>query len=468
MSRPTRQLVLISLIAFGILSADRAEAKAPNIVVILADDLGWSDLGCYGADLHETPRLDQLAKDALRFTQAYSAAPVCTPTRAALLTGKHPTRLNITTWFESSSNPTKGKKLIPPTTSGNLDLAEVTLAERLHAAGYFTALVGKWHLGDALHYPEVQGFDQNIGGTFWGAPATHFAPYLGKVTEAEERRYVPGLSNWKKDEYLADRLTSEAIKVIQQHRGEPFFLYLAYHAVHTPLEAPTDLVEKYRAKIRPEMKHQNPTYAAMVENLDTNVGRVLDAIKEQGIEDETLVVFTSDNGGYLRDSSGTSVTSNHPLRSGKGSLYEGGIRVPLLIKWPGRTKPGATSNVPVVTMDLHATIMDAVEQPQPTLTDGVSLLPIVDAKPHTSFERPFYFHFPHYYPTTTPASGIRDGVWKLIHYYEDGHDELFDLKSDPGEVQNVLGSNPEKGKELRSKLENWIKQVNAPLPSASS
>lgn len=461
-------MLLGSFFALVFCPSEAAFAKTPNVVVILADDLGWSDLGCYGADLHETPRLDQFASDSLRFTQAYSAAPVCTPTRAALLTGKHPTRLNITTWSESSSRPTKGRKLVPPLTSGHLELAEVTLAERLHEAGYFTALVGKWHLGDAQHYPEVQGFDQNIGGTFWGAPATHFAPYLGKVTETEERRYVPGLSNWKKDEYLADRLTSEAIKVIQLHRTEPFFLYLAFHAVHTPLEAPATLVEKYRAKLRPEMKHQNPTYAAMVENLDTNVGRLLDAIREQGIDDETLVIFTSDNGGYLRDSSGTFVTSNHPLRSGKGSLYEGGIRVPLFIRWPGRSKPGATSDLPVVTMDLHATVLDVVEQPQPKQTDGLSLVPVIDGKPLTGFERSFYFHFPHYYPTTTPASAIRDGDWKLLHYYEDGHDELFHLKSDPGEAQNVLGSHSEKGKELRSKLDTWIKKVNAPLPSASS
>ena len=458
--------LVIALCLAGLLSASSPILARPlNVVVVLIDDLGWSDLGCYGADLHETPRLDQLAKSSVRFTQAYSAAPVCTPTRAALMTGKHPTRLGITTWFESSATPTKGRKLIPPVTKGNLELAEVTLAERLHEAGHFTALIGKWHLGDALHYPEVQGFDQNIGGTFWGAPATHFAPYLGDAKETQERRYVPGLPGGPKDEYLADRLTTEAIKVVKQQRDKPFFLYLAYHAVHTPLEAPAQLVGKYQSKITPNLKHQNPTYAAMVDNVDANIGRLLDAIDQEGLTDETLVIVTSDNGGYLKDSRGTFVTSNYPLRSGKGSLYEGGVRVPLFIRWPGRTATGSICDVPVVTMDLHATILKATSLENQAESDGRSLAPLIAGEKWDQPDRPFYFHYPHYYPTTAPVSAVREGRWKLLHYYEDERDELFDLMADPTESHDLAAIESTKAKELREKLSAWCDQVNAPLPA---
>ncbi len=250
-------------------------------MVILADDLGWSDLGCYGADLHETPHIDRLARQGERFTSAY-AASICSPTRAALLTGKHYARLHMTIWYEGSLEPDHGHELMPPKSVGNLPLEEVTLAERLQDAGYLTALVGKWHLGDAGHFPETQGFDINIGGTHWGAPQSFFYPYRGDRHYGRELRYVPDLPYGEQGEYLTDRLTDEALKIIDRAGQQPFFLYLAHHAVHTPIEGKPTLVERYQQKLSPGLHHQNATYAAMTHSLDDSVGRVLAQLEERG------------------------------------------------------------------------------------------------------------------------------------------------------------------------------------------
>lgn len=293
----------------------------PNFVFILVDDLGWADLGCYGGDLHETPNIDRLAQQGMRFTDAYAAAPVCSPTRASIMTGKYPARLHMTIWYESSANPPQGRKLVPPITQGNLPHAQVTIAEVLKQAGYFTAHVGKWHLGDAAHYPQTHGFDVNIGGTFWGAPYTFFYPYSGSGTRwGGEFRYVPHLEFGDEGEYLTDRLTDEAMRVMDETEGKPFFLNLCYHTVHTPIEGKRELVEHYRKKLRPDMNHRNCEYAAMVHSLDENIGRILGKIDELGIAEHTIVVFFSDNGGYINKYEGIVVTNNHPLRSGKGSL----------------------------------------------------------------------------------------------------------------------------------------------------
>ncbi len=441
--------------------------RQPNIVLILADDLGWADLGCYGADLHETPNLDRLARQGVRFTDAY-AAPVCSPTRAALMTGKHPARLHLTTWYESSHNPPRNRALVPPITVADLPHREITIAEVLRSAGYRTAIVGKWHLGQATHYPETQGFDINIGGTFWGAPATHFFPYRGRGSTEDEIRYVPHLEWGEPGEYLTDRLTDEALKVIDRAGDQPFFLYLAHHAVHTPIEAKAPLVERYRRRLKPGLHHRNATYAAMIQSLDESVGRVLKRLEERGIAEETIVIFASDNGGYINAFRGEPVTSNHPLRSGKGSLYEGGIRVPLIVRWPGHTPAGAIAHEPVITMDLFPTILEMSGLEHDQKTDGVSLAALLENPRARLGREGLFWHFPHYYPTTTPVGAMRSGHWKLLEYFEDDHVELYDLAKDLAEQTDLAAQHPEVARRLRDRLRSWRKEVDAQMPGPNA
>ncbi len=440
-----------------------------NILFLLVDDLGWADLGCYGADLHETPHLDRLAKSAVRFTNAYAAAPVCTPTRAAILTGKHPARLRMTVWREATQTPPRNRKVIPPVVRADLPHEEVTLAEVLQAASYLTAHVGKWHLGEASHFPETHGFDIHVGGNHWGAPATFFHPYRGLA--AKEFRYVPHLAWGRAGEYLTDRLTDEAIQVIDKAKDQPFFLNLWHYGVHTPIQAKTADVEYFTKKRKPGMRHQNATYAAMVKNLDDNVGRLLAKLDERKLTERTVIVFTSDNGGYLGNPKGETVTSNHPLRSGKGSLYEGGIRVPLLVYWPGETPAGAVCAEPVTSTDFYRTLLDIAAVPdnvkRNTQSDGLSLVPLLK-DPKARLDRgALYWHFPHYYPTTTPVSAVRRGDWKLLEYHEDGRVELYHLKDDLGEAADVAAKMPEKAADLRQRLEAWRKDVGAQMPAAN-
>lgn len=446
----------------------RGEIVRPNIVLILADDLGWSDLGCYGADLHETPHLDRLAGEGLRFTDAYTA-PVCSPTRASLMTGKHYARLHMTTWYEASQDPPRDRRLIPPVTVGNLPHSETTIAKRLQAAGYLTALVGKWHLGDAIHYPETHGFDVNIGGTLWGAPNTHFYPYRGSGRFGGEFRYVPHLEGGHAGEYLTDRLTDEALGVIDSAGERPFFLYLAHHAVHTPIEAKPELVKHYEAKRAPGLRRQNAKYAAMCHSLDESVGRVLARIDERGLAKNTVVIFLSDNGGHTGKFDDVPCTDNTPLRSGKGSLYEGGVRVPLIVRWPGVIPARSECHAPVHCMDLHPTLAAIaglkVEPEGAAALDGLNLLPQL-RKPDAALSRTALFHhYPHYYPTTTPASAVRDGDWKLIEYLEDERRELYHLADDPSEAKDLSGSRPEKVAELAQKLDAWRKKIGAQMPA---
>lgn len=448
-----------------------ADASRPNILVILADDLGWSDLGCYGADLHETPHLDQLAAAGMRFTSAYAPAPVCTPTRAALLTGKHPARLGLTTYRESVSHQPRDRKLIPPLVRADLPLEEVTLADRLHDAGYRTIHVGKWHLGDAAYYPEAQGYDVHIAGNHWGAPATHFFPFRGQWNQ-QEIRYVPGLSGGKPGDYLADALTEAALQAIRAAGQEPWLLTLWHYGVHAPIQAPPADVERFEKRLDAMLNHQNAVYAAMVKNLDDNVGRVLAELDRLGQADRTLVVFTSDNGGYLgpsRQQPGVMVTNNAPLRSGKGSLYEGGIRVPLLVRWPGTVPPGASCPTPVVLTDLYRTLLEASGLPEQLdaaqQADGAGLAALLRNPGQELPARTLYWHFPHYYPTTNPVSALRDGAWKLLEYLEDSRAELFNVNDDPYETRDLSSHDPARVSQLKTKLDAWRQAVSAPMPS---
>jgi len=462
-------IVFLTALLLAPVSAFHAAEPKPNIVLILADDLGWSDLGCYGADLHETPHLDQLAKQGVRFTDAY-AMSVCTPSRAALLTGKHAARLHMTIWSEGSKTGPKKRKLVDAGSLHDLPHTETTLALRLQEAGYLTALVGKWHLGDAAHYPETHGFDVNIGGTQWGAPQTFFWPYSGSGRFGPEFRYVPHLEFGKPGEYLTDRLTDEALRVIDHAGDQPFFLYFAHYAPHTPMEAKAHDVRHFEAKLRPGQHHQNAVYAAMVKSLDDSVGRVLDHLKQSGLEQDTLVIFTSDNGGYIGTEKGQTVpvTSNAPLRSGKGGLYEGGIRVPLIVRWPGVTPEAAKCREPVVLMDLFHTLTATLSGEKPKEpTDGMDLKALLQ-NPDTKINRDaLYFHYPHYYATTTPVSAVRSGDWKLLEYLEDGHLELYNLRDDLSEKTDLAAQMPDKAASLLQQLHHWRTQVGAAMPTAN-
>ncbi|QDT40736.1 Arylsulfatase [Gimesia alba] len=453
-----------------LLAVPKVVTAAPlNVVYIIVDDLGAHDLACYGNSLHQTPHIDRLANQSMKFTQAYAASPVCSPTRASLMTGKNPARLKMTVWHEQAKSQRKTKRpLIEGKSLPNLSHDETTIAERLHRAGYRTLHVGKWHLGEAGFYPESHGFDVNIGGTLWGAPQTFFYPFSGSKHYGNEFRYVPGLlERSEKDDYLTDRLTDEAIRLLKSSTEKPFFLNMAFHTVHTPIEGKPAVVQAYEKKIQPDSPWQNAEYAAMVASLDENVGRILRTLDELKLANKTAVILMSDNGGFINKYNGKTVTSNHPLRSGKGSLYEGGIRIPLLIKWPGVTTAGTVSAEPVVTSDLYPTLIDLLQleadQGQ-NQRDGVSLKPLLTGSQKKLARDRLHFHYPHYYPTTTPASAIRAGNWKLIHYYEDGRNELYDLSQDPAETTDVSKQNPAQAQQLWDDLHGWLKSVDASFP----
>jgi len=445
----------------------------PNIIYIVTDDLGWSDLGCYGADLHETPNIDKLAKKSLIFTNSYAAGPVSSPTRAALMTGKCPARLNYTIWSEAASeSEKKGQethKYLPPATIDNLALEEVTIAEKLKENGYLTAHIGKWHIGDIMHFPETQGFDVSVASSQRGAPPTYFYPYKGFAFG--ELRFVGNLgmgANGKyftdrEGEYLEDRLTDEAMKIMQDAGSRPFFLNLCFYNVHTPLEAKAKDVAYFKNKLSPDFHHQNETYAAMVKAVDDNVGRLLKKLEELGIAENTFIVFTSDNGGYINKYKDKAVTTNFPLRSGKGSLYEGGIRIPTIIYYPKHPGKGKKIDTPISTNDYFPTVLEITGTTNNVKNiDGKSFLPLLEGKVDTCLQnRELFWHYPHYYETTKPVSAIRDGNWKLLEYLEDGHIELFNLTKDIGETDNLVNTEPQKANNLLEKLHKWKTEVNA-------
>ncbi len=470
------QLVLfvcILICQFSFAQPSTEGESRPNVLLITVDDLGWSDLGCYGADLHETPNIDAFAATGQTFTHAYAAASICSPTRASLLTGKSPAKLNMTIWREAAKNTLLAAKMIPPDVSANLPLEEITLAESLQEAGYVTAHLGKWHVGDGAHFPELHGFDINVGATVWGCPPTFFYPYRGEIYRSQ--RFVPGLEKNasgqyqmdREGEYLTDRLTDEAMAIMERFKDESFFINLSYYTVHTPIEAKADLVKYYEKKLKPGMSHQNAIYAAMVHSLDENIGKLVQKLEALGLAKNTVVVFTSDNGGFVNEWEGQEVTNNAPLRSGKGALYEGGIRVPCMIRWPGVSTPGTICDYPITTQDFYPTILEMAhlsgDSGQVAAFDGQSLGPIL-RQPETQTRREMYWHYPHYYPTTTPVSAIRQGDWKLIEFLEDGRLELYNLIADIGEQNDLAKSNPDKATALQKLLSEWRQHVNAPMP----
>lgn len=444
--------ILLTALLFAALGGRnvRAAERPWNFVFILVDDLGATDLGCCGSRFYQTPNIDRLAREGMRFTQAYSACTVCSPTRAALLTGKYPARLHVTDWIPGHVRP-KAKLKVPDWTM-HLPLEERTLAEALHSAGYATASIGKWHLGGPEFYPEKQGFDRNVGGYDKGQPPSYFAPYR-----------IPTLPEGPAGEYLTDREAEEAVRFIDENRERPFFLYLPHYAVHTPLMGKQEVVRKYRERVRPEDPQKNPTYAALVESVDESVGRVLKALEERKLAERTVVIFTSDNGGLIGS------TSNLGLRAGKGSAYEGGVRVPLLVRWPGVTQPGTECAVPVMSIDHYPTLIQAagLTPAAGQILDGESLLPLL--RGDGSLRRQsLYWHYPHYHPGgATPYGAVRKGDWKLIEFFEDQHVELYDLRNDPQEQQNVASTSPQVAEGLRRELRAWRERVGAqnPLPN---
>lgn len=453
-----------------------AAPKPPNIVFFLADDLGQRDIGCYGSTFYETPNLDRLAKDGARFTDAYAACPVCSPTRASLMTGQWPQRTGVTDYIGAPTKPEawqRNTKSLPAPFADRLALDAPTLAKSLKAAGYATFFAGKWHLGPEGWWPENQGFEVNRGGIDKGGPyggKKYFSPYGN-----------PRLTDGPPGEHLPDRLASETAKFIEASKGRPFFAFYSFYDVHTPLMAREDLRKKYEAKrarlgIKDKwgreherdvrLTQDDAVYAAMVEAMDLAVGKVLAKLDELGLRENTLVIFTSDNGG-LSTSEGWP-TSNLPLRGGKGWMYEGGIREPLLMRWPAVVKPGSVISAPVSSPDFFPTLLEAAgAKPQPGQTlDGQSLLTVV--KGGTLPARALFWHYPHYgNQGGAPAAAARRGDWKLIEWLEDGRVELFNLAQDLGEQNDLAANEPQRAAQLRAELHAWQKQVGAKFPIAN-
>lgn len=451
---------LILLLCHAAIAGDPSR---PNIILIVADDLGGADLGCYGSTFHKTPHLDQLAADGLRFTQAYSACPVCSPTRACLMTGKHPARLHLTDWLPGRPDR-PDQMLLRPALRQQLPLEEVTIAEVLQSAGYATGHIGKWHLGGAGFEPQKQGFDINIAGDQTGTPLSYFAPFR------RGQQQMPGLEQAPEGEYLTDRLATEAERFLEAHREKPFFLYLPHYAVHTPLQAPQDRIARFPQERVPG-KQSNAIYAAMLQALDDCVGRLRQKLDDLKLSSNTVIVFTSDNGGLATgEGRNTPATINTPYREGKGFLYEGGIRVPLLVLWPGVTKAGSANPTPVFSGDIPVTIAEIAgltpgleEMKLPGLVDGMSLAGLLRGTESLP-ARPLFWHYPHYANQgSRPGAAIRAGDWKLIEFYETGRRELFDVEHDVGENRNVAEENPEIVERLAKQLAQWRESVGAQM-----
>ncbi|MDA8990008.1 sulfatase [Opitutales bacterium] len=423
--------------------------EQPNILFILVDDMGWRDLSCYGNEVFETPNLDKLARQGMRFTNAYAACPICGPSRAAIMTGKFP---STSGYVDNYVSETKGGILQRTQERSHLELEAVTIAESLKAGGYQTGFLGKWHLtnNDETHLPTDQGFDVNIAGGWKGHPRDgFFSPYR-----------LAHLKDGPKGEYLTDRITTEAISVLEQFskNDTPWFVYMSYYTVHAPFHSKPEKTKKYAAK-----KARNPKYGGMMESMDENIGRMLSWLDQKGLRENTIIFFTSDNGGYKP------ATHNTPLRGHKGDLYEGGIRVSCIAEGPGVSK-GVVSDTPIHGTDYYATLLElaGIEKKPELAPDSMSLVPLL--KGDTKFNRgPMFWHYPVAKPLTPlskPGSVVRDGDWKYLYFYNDKRSELYNLKDDIGEKNNLIASMPEKAKQLKTQLDSVLKAHNAIIPGA--
>lgn len=466
-------LPVAALLLAGVTSLLAATARPPNIVFFLADDLGQRDLGAYGSTFYETPNLDRLAKEGAKFTDAYAACPVCSPTRASILTGQWPQRTGITDYIGAPMTPDAWKrntKSLPAPYADRLALTAPTVAKALKAAGYATFFAGKWHLGPEGYWPENQGFDVNMGGHDRGGPyggKRYFSPYGN-----------PRLTDGPDGEHLPDRLATEAVKFIQAKRDEPFLVYFPFYSVHTPLMARPDLQKKYEEKrarlgLKAEwareherdvrLVQEHAVYAGMIDAMDQAVGKVLAGLEAAGLKDNTIVIFTSDNGG-LSTSEGWP-TSNLPLRGGKGWIYEGGIREPLIIRWPGVTTAGSVITTPVSSPDFFPTFLEAAgaKPARGQVMDGRSLVGAL--KGAAQPERALFWHYPHYgNQGGAPAAAVRRGDWKLIEWQEDGRVELFNLAADLSEKNDLAAREPQRVAKLKAELHAWQKDVGAKFP----
>jgi arylsulfatase A-like enzyme len=442
---------------------DRRPSGKPNIVFILADDLGWTDVACFGSRYYETPNIDRLAAQGMRFTSAYTCGPNCAPTRAALMSGQYGPRTGVYTVGTGARGEARYRKLLPVPNVTQLPLDKVTVAEALRAHGYATAMFGKWHLGNGPRYhPARRGFDEAIV-----SAGRHFDFITNPKVEV-----APGT-------YLADFLTDRAVDFIARHRDRPFFLYLPHFAVHVPHQAKKEMVEKFKAK-KGVAGHDDPVYAAMIYSLDQSVGRILAKLDELKLADNTVVIFSSDNGGVggyaaAGVAAARSATNNAPLRGGKGMLYEGGIRVPWVVRWPGVVRPGTTCDEPIASIDLYPTLLEAAGATprRGHVLDGVSTLPLLRSAGKASLKREaLYWHFPGYLEAgqkagswrTTPAGAVRSGDWKLIEFFEDGRVELYNLRKDLGEKTDLARQMPEQARKLHQMLRSWRQAVHAPMP----
>jgi arylsulfatase A-like enzyme len=451
------------LLAFLPTAATAAEpARKPNVVLIVADDLGWRDLGCYGSTYHKTPHIDRLAKAGARFTNFYAACPVCSPTRASILTGRYPQRMNLTDWLPGRPDR-PDQKLKRPAINQQLPLEEVTIAEVLKQAGYTTGLIGKWHLGGAGFGPTKQGFDVNVGGDQAGSPRSYFAPFRNKAGA------IPGLETAPDGEYLTDRLAAEAERFIAANKDRPFFLYLPHYAPHIPLVAKRDIIAKYKGQPA-HGRQSHPVYAAMLESLDDAVGRVVKALDYHQLADDTLVIFTSDNGGLATpEGAPYAPTINSPLREGKGYLYEGGIRVPMIVRWPGAVKPGTVTDQVACSIDFFPTILEAAgvsrdPEGSENKIDGISLRPVFEGKELR--RSTLFWHYPHYANQGgKPGGAVRLNEYKLVEFYEDGRRELFNLKKDPSESRNLAAEEKELTENMAWLLSQFRKKVGARMPT---